>query len=143
MSPIASSSSTAPKSIVIVGGGIIGVCTAYYTSISPRFQPAKGDTITLVEATDVASAASGKAGGLLALDWHGQATASESASAWWQRNRRMRRRIEADESHPNRCFSVPRTLLTQVYLPFLTSCTLIYLLNMEVKNGVTGRSTRS
>ena len=101
MSPIASSSSTAPKSIVIVGGGIIGVCTAYYTSISPRFQPAKGDSITLVEATDVASAASGKAGGLLALDWHGQATASESAPAWWQRNRRMRRRMEADERHPN------------------------------------------
>ncbi len=33
-------------------------------------------TITLVEATDVASAASGKSGGFLASDWHGQATAS-------------------------------------------------------------------
>jgi glycine/D-amino acid oxidase-like deaminating enzyme len=83
MSPITSSSSaaalaaTSPKSIVIVGGGIIGVCTAYYTAISPHFQAARGDKITLVEATEVASAASGKAGGLLALDWHGQATASE------------------------------------------------------------------
>lgn len=95
MSPITTttaSAATSPKSIVIVGGGIIGVCTAYYTSISPKFQPNKGDSITLVEATDVAGAASGKAGGLLALDWHGQATASElgfchpghlSSGDWW------------------------------------------------------------
>jgi glycine/D-amino acid oxidase-like deaminating enzyme len=66
-----------PKQIVIVGGGIIGTCTAYYTSISPHFSAEKGDSIILVEATEVAGAASGKAGGLLALDWHGQATTSE------------------------------------------------------------------
>jgi glycine/D-amino acid oxidase-like deaminating enzyme len=70
--------STTPKHIVIVGGGIIGTCTAYSTSTSPHFHPESGDKITLVEAAEVAGAASGKAGGLLALDWHGQATASKS-----------------------------------------------------------------
>lgn len=70
------------KHIVIVGGGIIGTCTAYYAAMSPRFDPARGDSITLVEAYHVAGAASGKAGGLLALDWHGQATASLSALSY-------------------------------------------------------------
>jgi hypothetical protein len=62
------------RSIVVVGAGVIGTSTAYYLSTSK----ARGEdtTVTLVEATDVASAASGKSGGFLALDWHGQATAS-------------------------------------------------------------------
>jgi len=74
---MSSTSTPSPKHIVIIGGGIIGTCTAYSTSLSPHFHPERGDTVTLVEATEVAGAASGKAGGLLALDWHGQATASE------------------------------------------------------------------
>lgn len=73
MSP---SNSTPPQHIVIIGGGIIGVCTGYYLAIHPS-RPANSK-ITIVEATHVAGAASGKAGGLLALDWHGQATASLS-----------------------------------------------------------------
>lgn len=66
----------APKNIAVVGGGIVGVCTAYFLAISPHRPP--GSTITLVEGTGVASAASGNAGGFLARDWHGPATASES-----------------------------------------------------------------
>ncbi|KAK9371274.1 FAD dependent oxidoreductase [Lipomyces kononenkoae] len=52
--------------IIIVGAGIIGVCTAYYLTRHPQFSP-KTHKITLIESTRPASGASGKAGGLLAL----------------------------------------------------------------------------
>ncbi|OBA19600.1 FAD dependent oxidoreductase [Metschnikowia bicuspidata var. bicuspidata NRRL YB-4993] len=52
--------------IVIVGAGIIGVCTAYFLVKHPKFDPSKHH-ISLVESKRVAGGASGKAGGLLAL----------------------------------------------------------------------------
>ena len=48
--------------VVICGGGVIGACTAYFLS-------RRGIDDTVVERTEVAAAASGKAGGFLALDW--------------------------------------------------------------------------
>jgi glycine/D-amino acid oxidase-like deaminating enzyme len=48
--------------VVICGAGAIGSCTAYFLS-------RRGIDITVVERTEVAAAASGKAGGFLALDW--------------------------------------------------------------------------
>ncbi|KAG5993030.1 hypothetical protein E4U52_002332 [Claviceps spartinae] len=55
------------RNIVIVGGGVIGCTTAYYLTRHPKFNPAR-HTITLLEAgASLASGASGKAGGLLAL----------------------------------------------------------------------------
>ncbi|KAJ4418486.1 hypothetical protein N0V82_005566 [Gnomoniopsis sp. IMI 355080] len=54
------------KNIVIIGGGIIGVTTAYYLTRHPKFNPSL-HTITLLEATSIAAGASGKSGGLLAL----------------------------------------------------------------------------
>lgn len=54
------------KHIIIVGAGIIGVCTAYYIVHHPRFDPAKYH-ITIIELKRVAGGALGKAGGLLAL----------------------------------------------------------------------------
>ncbi|KAL8473018.1 hypothetical protein ACS0TY_030021 [Phlomoides rotata] len=51
-----------PKRVVVCGGGVIGVCTAYFLS-------KKGAAVTLVEKSSIACAASGKAGGFLALDW--------------------------------------------------------------------------
>ncbi|KAK7263192.1 hypothetical protein RJT34_30778 [Clitoria ternatea] len=59
---ISSSSMDPEKRVVVCGGGVIGVCTAYFLS-------KKGAAVTLVEMSDVACAASGKAGGFLALDW--------------------------------------------------------------------------
>ncbi|CCG81102.1 UPF0673 membrane protein C1F5.03c [Taphrina deformans PYCC 5710] len=64
-----------PKDIVVVGAGIIGVSTAYFLSQHPTFD-AKSTTITILDGSEVAAGASGKAGGLLALDWHGPPTAS-------------------------------------------------------------------
>lgn len=51
-----------PKRVVVCGGGVIGVCAAYFLS-------KRGAAVTLVEKSSVACAASGKAGGFLALDW--------------------------------------------------------------------------
>lgn len=48
--------------VVICGGGVIGACTAY-------FLRRHGVEVIVVERTDVAAAASGKAGGFLARDW--------------------------------------------------------------------------
>jgi glycine/D-amino acid oxidase-like deaminating enzyme len=48
--------------VVICGGGVIGACTGYFLT-------RRGVDVTVVERTEVASAASGKAGGFLALDW--------------------------------------------------------------------------
>lgn len=48
--------------VIICGGGVIGACAAYCLS-------RRGVDVTVVEQTAVACAASGKAGGFLALDW--------------------------------------------------------------------------
>lgn len=48
--------------VVICGGGVIGACIAY-------FLRRQGVDVVVVERTEVAAAASGKAGGFLARDW--------------------------------------------------------------------------
>jgi glycine/D-amino acid oxidase-like deaminating enzyme len=48
--------------VVICGAGVIGACTAYFLS-------RRGIEVIVVERTEVAAAAPGKAGGFLALDW--------------------------------------------------------------------------
>lgn len=48
--------------VKICGGGVIGACTAYFLS-------RRGIDVVVVERTEVAAAASGKAGGFLARDW--------------------------------------------------------------------------
>lgn len=70
--------STASREIVIIGGGIIGSCTAYYLS---QMAAARGvqASITLLDGSGIAAGASGKAGGLLALDWHGEYFATPKA----------------------------------------------------------------
>jgi glycine/D-amino acid oxidase-like deaminating enzyme len=48
--------------VLICGAGVIGACTAYFLS-------RRGVEVIVVERTEVAAAASGKAGGFLARDW--------------------------------------------------------------------------
>lgn len=47
---------------IVVGAGAIGSCTAFFLA-------QKGLSVTLIEQCSIACAASGKAGGFLALDW--------------------------------------------------------------------------
>ncbi|POS79565.1 hypothetical protein DHEL01_v202037 [Diaporthe helianthi] len=54
------------REIVIIGGGVIGSTTAYFLTRHSKFNPSLHN-ITLLEATSIASGASGKAGGLLGL----------------------------------------------------------------------------
>ncbi|CAL9123006.1 unnamed protein product [Musa textilis] len=49
--------------VVVCGGGVIGACTAYFLATKGTAR------VTVVEKCAVACAASGKAGGFLALDW--------------------------------------------------------------------------
>lgn len=53
------------ETIYILGGGIIGCTTAFYLTKHTKFDPEKHQ-ITIIESNDIACAASGKAGGLLA-----------------------------------------------------------------------------
>ncbi|KAF7960561.1 hypothetical protein EAE96_000240 [Botrytis aclada] len=53
------------KNIVIIGGGIIGVSTAYWLTQHRLYDPSI-HIITILEATEIAGGSSGKAGGLLA-----------------------------------------------------------------------------
>jgi glycine/D-amino acid oxidase-like deaminating enzyme len=53
------------KHIVILGGGAIGGCAAYFLTRHPKYDAQK-HRITLLEATKLAGGASGKAGGCLA-----------------------------------------------------------------------------
>jgi glycine/D-amino acid oxidase-like deaminating enzyme len=48
--------------VLICGGGVIGTSIAYFLSC-------RGVAATVIERTGLACAASGKAGGFLALDW--------------------------------------------------------------------------
>ncbi|KAH8921777.1 FAD dependent oxidoreductase [Atractiella rhizophila] len=59
---------------VIVGGGIVGCCTAYFLSQSANLP--SNAKIIVIETGTIAAGASGKSGGFLALDWHSAATAS-------------------------------------------------------------------
>lgn len=59
---------------VIVGAGIVGLCTAYYLSTSGRTEP---QSIHLVDSSaDLFCCASGFAGGFLAADWFAPSSAS-------------------------------------------------------------------
>ncbi|GBG27232.1 Hypothetical Protein FCC1311_034542 [Hondaea fermentalgiana] len=57
-------SSAGKCKVAIVGGGIVGVSTAYFLA-----SRGLGEGVVLIESTRIAAAASGKAGGFLARDW--------------------------------------------------------------------------
>ncbi|KAK1766310.1 FAD dependent oxidoreductase [Phialemonium atrogriseum] len=103
----------AKETIVIIGGGVIGCCTAYYLTRHPSYDPTR-HSITLIEATRLASGASGKAGGLLAqwaypaslvplsFDLHRELAADhDGATAWGYRPIRCGKLTAHDRSLPN------------------------------------------
>eukprot|EP00591_Stephanopyxis_turris_P011691 CAMPEP_0195508198 /NCGR_PEP_ID=MMETSP0794_2-20130614/1482_1 /TAXON_ID=515487 /ORGANISM="Stephanopyxis turris, Strain CCMP 815" /LENGTH=419 /DNA_ID=CAMNT_0040635105 /DNA_START=205 /DNA_END=1464 /DNA_ORIENTATION=- len=63
----ASSSSSSPLNIVVIGGGIQGSSVAHHIAKSPSLPP--NSLVTILESEKIASAASGKGGGFMARSW--------------------------------------------------------------------------
>ncbi|XP_073060512.1 D-amino-acid oxidase [Primulina eburnea] len=80
----------APKKVVVCGGGVIGVCTAYFLS-------KMGAAVTLVEKSSIACAASGKAGGFLALDWCDGGSVGSLARASFNLHRSLAQELNGAE----------------------------------------------
>ncbi|CDP15255.1 unnamed protein product [Coffea canephora] len=80
------------KKVVVCGGGVIGVCTAYFLS-------KKGAVVTLIEKSSVACAASGKAGGFLALDWCDGGSLSSLARASFNLHRLLSEELNGPQSY--------------------------------------------
>jgi glycine/D-amino acid oxidase-like deaminating enzyme len=78
--------------VVICGGGVIGACTAYFLS-------RRGIDVSVVERTGVAAAASGKAGGFLALDWCVGTPLDALARRSFHLHDALRREVGADWSY--------------------------------------------
>ncbi|KAL8200560.1 hypothetical protein R6Q57_011899 [Mikania cordata] len=82
----------AKKRVLVCGGGVIGVCTAYFLS-------KKGAAVTLIEQSSIAAAASGKAGGFLALDWCDGGSISSLARASFNLHRSLADELNGGESY--------------------------------------------
>lgn len=81
-----------PKKVVVCGGGVIGVCTAYFLA-------KKGAAVTLIEKSSIACAASGKAGGFLALDWCDGGPLSSLARASFNLHRSLSEELDGPQSY--------------------------------------------
>ncbi|KAK1587920.1 hypothetical protein Q3G72_018278 [Acer saccharum] len=80
------------KRVAVCGGGVIGVCTAYFLA-------KKGAAVTLIEKSSVACAASGKAGGFLALDWCDNGAISSLARASFNLHRSLSDELNGPENY--------------------------------------------
>ncbi|KAG2640002.1 hypothetical protein PVAP13_2KG054616, partial [Panicum virgatum] len=85
----AAAAAAPPRRVVICGGGVVGACTAYFLST----HAASPTVPTLVERCAPACAASGKAGGFLALDW---CDSTPGFSALARASYALHRRLAAD-----------------------------------------------
>ncbi|KAI3747880.1 hypothetical protein L6452_10598 [Arctium lappa] len=90
-----------PKKVVVCGGGIIGVCTAYFLA-------KKGVAVTLIERSSIACAASGKAGGFLALHMCDGGPLSSLARTSFNLHRSLAEQLHGSRSYGYR----PLTALT-------------------------------
>lgn len=66
--------------IVILGGGVIGLCTAYSLLTSPLLPPES--QVTLVDNCSIGAGASTRAGGFISRDWHDPPSASLGRLSW-------------------------------------------------------------
>ncbi|KAJ1421166.1 hypothetical protein SESBI_13886 [Sesbania bispinosa] len=99
-----------PKRVVVCGGGVIGVCTAYFLA-------KKGAAVTLIEKSDVACAASGKAGGFLALDWCDGGPVEHLARASFNLHRSLSQELEGPQSYGYRPLTTLSVTVTESQSP--------------------------
>ncbi|KAB1214787.1 putative oxidoreductase C1F5.03c [Morella rubra] len=95
-----------PTRVVVCGGGVIGVCTAYFLA-------KKGASVTLVEKSSVACAASGKAGGFLALDWCDGGPVSALARASFDLHRSLALELDGPRSYDYRPLTTLKLFITE------------------------------
>ena len=87
------SPSHSPKHIVIAGAGVIGTSTAFYLAKHKNVA-----SITLVDTTGtIAPAASGKAGGFLALDWNDYSSVGPLARRSFQLHSKLAEELGAEK----------------------------------------------
>lgn len=106
---------------MVCGGGVIGVCTAYFLA-------KKGVAVTLVEKSSIACAASGKAGGFLALDWCDGGALSNLARASFSLHRSLAQELDGPRSYG--------------YRP-LNTLSLSFTESQQKQTGIAGASTNS
>ncbi|XP_055828107.1 putative oxidoreductase TDA3 [Solanum dulcamara] len=95
-----------PKKVAVCGGGVIGVCTAYFLSKN-------GAAVTLIEQSSVACAASGKAGGFLALDWCDGGPLASLARASFNLHRSLAQELNGSESYGYRPLTTLSVSITE------------------------------
>ena len=95
-----------PKRVLVCGGGVIGVCTAYFLA-------EKGAAVTLIEKSSVACAASGKAGGFLALDWCDGGPVASLARASFNLHRSLSEELNGPQSYGYRPLTTLSLTLTE------------------------------
>ncbi|CAG7878193.1 hypothetical protein BRARA_E03233 [Brassica rapa] len=100
------SSKPMAKRVVVCGGGVIGVCTAYFLA-------KKGVSVTLVEQSAVACAASGKAGGFLAFDWCDGSPVGSLARASFDLHRSLSEELNGVESYGYRPLTTLSVTVTE------------------------------
>ncbi|XP_058097405.1 putative oxidoreductase TDA3 [Magnolia sinica] len=83
------------KRVVVCGGGVIGICTAFFLAK----KAAASVSITVVEKSSVACAASGKAGGFLALDWCDGGPLSELARTSFNLHRSLSAELDGPTAY--------------------------------------------
>ncbi|KAL9356373.1 hypothetical protein Peur_049626 [Populus x canadensis] len=104
--PPPSSMDPQPKRVAVCGGGVIGVCTAYFLA-------KKGAAVTLIEKSSVACAASGKSGGFLALDWCDGGPLSSLARASFNLHRSLAEELNGTESYGYRPLTTLSLTITE------------------------------
>jgi glycine/D-amino acid oxidase-like deaminating enzyme len=79
------------RRVIICGGGIIGAATAYYLTTAKGWH-----NVTIVDRVGIAAAASGRAGGFLALDWTDGTPMGRLARASFALHQRLAQRFGAE-----------------------------------------------
>ncbi|GFY86592.1 FAD-dependent oxidoreductase family protein [Actinidia rufa] len=109
-SPVSYMEDDQRKRVVVCGGGVIGVCTAYFLA-------KKGAAVTLLEQSSVACAASGKAGGFLALDWCDGGPLSALARASFNLHRSLAQDLDGPQSYGYRLLTAVSLSITESQTP--------------------------